>query len=122
MEHNVYSFKTAIQKGYELRLYIYDSQQIPLGEFDAVLDCKTWSKRIIAINCYFTKTDTKEKFVVTVYCNNQTGRYEVPGSPVNFSDCPINTGYRITISKNEKERIILSKAVYSSYPKAISEK
>lgn len=112
MERNVWSFKTAIRNGYEPRLYGYDPQQIPLGEFEAMLDFKTWSKRIIAINCYFTKMDTKEKFVVTVYCNNQTGKYEVPGSVVNFSDCAINAIYRINVCKNERERIILSKAEY----------
>lgn len=112
MERNVWSFKTAIHKGYQPRLYGYDPLQIPLGEFDAMLDFKTWSKRIIAINCYFTKTDTKEKFVVTVYCNNQSGKYEVPGSRINFSDCAINTIYRISVCKTKKERIILSKADY----------
>lgn len=110
MERNVWSFKTAIRKGYEPQLYAYDPRQIPLGEFDAILDFKTWSKRIIAINCYLTKMDTKEKFVVTVYGNNQTGRYEVPGSAINFSSCAVNAIYRVSISKNEKGRIILSKA------------
>jgi hypothetical protein len=109
MERNVWSFKTAIRKGYEPGLYVYDPKQIPLGEFEAVLDFKTWSKRIIAINCYFTKMDTKERFVVTVYGNNQTGRYEVPGSVINFSTCAVNATYRISVSKN-KGRIILSKA------------
>ena len=116
MQRNVWSFKTAIRQGYEPRLYAYDPQQIPLGEFDVMLDFKTWSKRIIAINCFFTKTDTKEKFVVTVYRNNQSGKYEVPGSPINFSDCVINAIYHITVGKNEKERIILSKAEYSIIP------
>lgn len=109
MECNVYSFKTANRKGYEPNLYAYDPQQIPTGEFDAILDFKTWSKRIIAINCYFTKMNTGEKFVVTVYCNNQTGKYEVPGSPFNFSDCGVNAIYRITVCKNEKGRILLYK-------------
>lgn len=118
MERNVWSFKTAIGKGYEPRLYGYDPLQIPLGEFDAILDFKTWSKRIIAINCYFTKIDTKEKFVVTVYCNNQTGKYEVPGSVVDFSVCDITAFYRITVSKNDEGRIIISKAAYSILPVA----
>lgn len=116
MERNAWSFRIAIGKGYAPRLYSYDPQQIPLGEFDAMLDFKTWSKRIIAINCYFTKTDPKEKFVVTVYCSNQTGRYEVSGSLINFSDCAISSVYRIGVSKNDKGRIILFKADYPIIP------
>lgn len=116
MERNVWSFRIAIGKEYAPRLYSYDPQQIPLGEFNARLDFKTWSKRIIAINCYFTKIDTKEKFVVTVYCNNQTGRYEVQGFPINFSDCTVNNIYRVTVSKNDKGRIILSKVEYPIIP------
>lgn len=110
MERNVWSFKTASSKGYEPRLYGYDPQQIPLGQFSATLDFKTWSKRIIAINCYFTKMDSKEKFVVTVYCNNQSGRYAVHGSLIDFSSCAVNVLYRITVSKNDKGKISLSKA------------
>lgn len=113
MERNVYSFKIAIRKGFELRPYIYDPQQIPTGEFDAVLGFKTWSKRIIAINCYFTKINTGEKFVITVYCNNQTGKYVVPGSVIDFSHCPTGVAYTITVCKNDKGRIILSKAEHS---------
>ena len=70
MERNVLSFRAALDKGYEPRLYSYDPARIPVGEMDAVLDFKTWSKRIIAINACFTKRDTGEKFVVTVYCHN----------------------------------------------------
>ena len=49
MERNVHSFKVSIKKGYSPCLYSYDANVIPLGEFDAVLDFKTWSQRIIAI-------------------------------------------------------------------------
>lgn len=110
MEHNVWSFKTAIRNGCFPRLYSYDPMQIPLGEFEVVLDFKAWSKRIIAINCYFTKMNTAERFVVTVYCNNQTGKYKIPGSTIDFSNCSISIGYRVTIFKNDKGKIVLSKA------------
>lgn len=110
MEHNVWSFKTAIRNGSSARLYSYDPKQIPLGEFEAVLDFKTWSRKIIAINCYFTKRDTGERFVVTVYCHYQTGKYVVPGSTVDFSGCATNAVYRISLCKNEKGKIVLSKA------------
>jgi hypothetical protein len=77
--------------------------RIPLGEMDAVLDFKTWSKRIIAINCYFTKRNTGEKFVVTVYCHNTTGRYTLPGSAVDFGQCPVSWTYRINVATIERK-------------------
>ena len=110
MERNVHSFKVSIKKGNSPCLYTYDPNQIPLGEFDAVLDFKTWSKRIIAINCYFTKTDKGNKFVVTVYCNYKTGKYTVTDSVVDFSNCCLNKTYRVAIEKNYRGNIVLVKA------------
>src|ERR1700680_3000535 len=105
MERNVMSFGVAISKGYEPRLYTYDDALIPLGEFDAIIDFKAWSKRIIAINCYFTQTGTGKKFAVTVYCNNAIGRYEFPGSTVNFADSALGIPYHIKVNKGNKGRI-----------------
>jgi hypothetical protein len=113
MQNSVLSFRVAISKGYEPRLYTYDPAQIPLGEMDASLDFKTWSKRIIAINCYFTKTGTGDKFVVTVYCHNKTGHYALPGSTVDFGQCAVNCIYRVEVAmkgENEKSRVSLVKA------------
>ena len=113
MQNSVLSFRVAISKGYEPRIYTYDPVKIPIGEMDAVLDFKTWSKRIIAINCYFTKTGTGDKFVVTVYCHNKTGRYTLPGSTVDFGQCPVNWIYKIdvaTIERKRKTSILLVKA------------
>jgi hypothetical protein len=113
MQNSVLSFRVAISKGYEPRLYTYDSAKIPLGEMDAELDFKTWSKRIISINCYFTKIDTGDKFVVTVYCHHKTGRYTLPGSTVDFGQCPVNCTYSIEVtihSGNGKSRVSLVKA------------
>jgi len=110
MEKNVSSFRVAIGKGYEPRLYSYDPGKIPLGAFDAMLDFKTWSKRIFAINCYFTKAGTGEKFVVTVYCSYKTGRFEVPGSAVDFAHCAAGVIYGIVVEKNAKEKVILAGA------------
>jgi hypothetical protein len=113
MQTSVFSFRVAISKGFEPRLYTYNPAQIPLGEMDAVLDFKTWSKRIIAINCYFTKTGTGEKFVLTVYCHNKTGSYSLPGSTVDFGQCKINCIYKIdvaTIERKRKTSIVLVKA------------
>jgi hypothetical protein len=114
MERNVYSFKVAIAKGYEPRLYSYDADKIPSGIFDAVLDFKTWSKRIIAINCYFTKIDTKEKFIVTIYCNNQTAKFQLPNSDVDFSSCLVGQAYHISVIKKDRGKIVLESAMVSS--------
>ena len=102
MERNVHSFRVIIKKGYSPCLYSYDEAKIPVGKFEAKLDFKTWSKRIIAINCYFTKIDSGEKFVVTVYCNYITGKYTLADSMVDFSTCPLNENYKIEIGKNSK--------------------
>lgn len=110
MERNVYSFKVALSKGYEPRMYSYDPDNMPLGKFVARLDLKTWSKRIIAINCYFTKIDTDEKFVVTVYCNHQTSRFQLPSSTVDFSSCPAGEMYAVHVIKSERGKVLLVKA------------
>jgi hypothetical protein len=110
VEHNVYSFKVAIARGYEPCLYTYEPHQIPLGTFAARLDFKTWSKRIIAINCYFTKMVTSEKFVVTVYCNNETTKFQLCTSNLDFSCCSTDEVYIVSVSKNSRGRIILDKA------------
>lgn len=110
MDRNVYSFRIAIAKGFEPLLYTYDPDKMPLGLFNARLDFKTWSKRIIAINCYFTKIETEEKFIVTVYCNHKTGKFKLPDSVVDFSSCPTNEAYLVSVLKNERGKIYLSDA------------
>ncbi|CAN5165971.1 hypothetical protein BH11BAC5_BH11BAC5_44030 [soil metagenome] len=118
MERNVFSRGVALNKGYKPGLYTYDAVLIPMGEYIAVLDYKIWSKRIIAINCYFTKLDEGNKFVVTVYCNNKTGRYSPYGSSVDFAICPLNAQYLIGISKSKSDKIALVKAEEITLSKA----
>jgi hypothetical protein len=43
--------------------------------------------------------------VVKVYCNNSTGRYEVPGSTVNFEDSGLGIPYLIKVNNGNKGRI-----------------
>lgn len=109
MQRNVNTFGIAIRNGNQPALYTYDANKIPLGEFEATLDFKTWSKRIIAINCYFTKADTHEKFVVTVYHNNKTNNYSVRGCAIDISECAVGVKYYITIAKSNNGKIILAK-------------
>jgi hypothetical protein len=108
MKRNVYSFRIAIANGFEPRLYTYDADKIPLGVFEARLDFKIWSKRIIAINCFFIKIKTEEKFIVTVYCNHQTAKFKLPDSVIDFSSCPTNEVYLVSVLKNERGKIYLN--------------
>jgi hypothetical protein len=113
MESNVMSFRAALEKGYHPRLYSYDPARIPLGEMEVVLDFKTWSRRIIAINCYFTKTGSGEKFVLTVYGHPKTGRYTLPGSTLDFGQCPIDCSYNVMVGRkgsDEKSKVVLLNA------------
>jgi len=110
MERNVESWGVALRQGFEPKRYTYDPDQIPQGVMVATLDFKTWSKRIIAINCYFTKVDTGSKFVITVYCNNRTAKYSVTNSPIDFATCVLNRPYTIELGKNPKGVIVLMKA------------
>jgi hypothetical protein len=113
MESGVLSFRAALEKGYDPRLYSYDPARIPLGEMEAVLDFKIWSKRIIAINCYFTRTGTSEKFVLTVYGHPKTGRYTLPGSTLDFGQCPIDCSYNVIVGRKgdaAKDKVVLVKA------------
>jgi len=109
MEKNVQSFGVAINNGFEPRAYTFNADKIPLGVYEAMLDFKIWSRRIIAVNCYFTKLLTKEKIQLTVYGNNQTGLYIVPGSPIDFTTCATGVAYRITVARNNKGKIVLLK-------------
>jgi len=110
MERNVQSFRVAIKSGHSPCLYSYDERKIPMGRFEARLDFKTWSKRIVAINCYFTKIPSGEKFVVTVYCNYTTGKYTVGEAIVDFSTCVVDQNYKINIGRNHKGKATLFSA------------
>jgi hypothetical protein len=113
VERNVLSFRAALVKGHQPSQYSYDAARIPLGDIDALLDFKTWSRRIIAINAYFTNRDTCDQFVVTVYCHNKTGRYTVAGSVVDFGQCTVGGLYRVRVALKEangKRRVTLTKA------------
>jgi hypothetical protein len=110
MDRNVLSYRAALEKGYDPRLYSYDPARIPLGEMEAVLDFKTWSRRIIAVNCYFTKTGTGEKFVLTVYGHPKTGRYTLAGSTLDFGQCPIHCSYNVMVQRrgsDAKNKVVL---------------
>jgi hypothetical protein len=110
MAGNVLSWNAAIKKGYEPRLYPFSSDQIPLGEYDAILDFKIWAKKIMGINCYFTQTNTGKKFQLTVYCTRKTSVYKINSYEIDFVQCPIEQVYEISVCANEKKKVLFKKA------------
>ena|SRR5579885_744459 len=111
MERSVMSWNVAINKGFEPRLYPYTFEDVPLGEYDAVLDAKIWAKKVMGINCYFTQTNTGRKFQLTVYCKHNSGIYKLEGSSIDFAHCPIGKNYRIKVFADQKKKIIFAGAV-----------
>jgi hypothetical protein len=107
MASNVLAWKDALAKGLNPGLYAY--QDVPLGEYDAILDFKIWAKKVMAISCYFTQADTGKKIQLTVYCS-EAGIYK-PGGDVNFATCDIGKAYRIHVAANQKKKIVLLHAL-----------
>jgi hypothetical protein len=110
MAGNVMSWDAAIKRGYEPRLYPFSSDQIPSGDYDAVLDFKIWAKKIMGISCYFTQTKTGEKFQLTVYCTRKKGVYKIDDCEIDFVQCPIEQVYEISVCANEKKKVLFKKA------------
>lgn len=111
MASNVFAWKDALAKGYQPGLYSYN--EVPLGEYDAILDFKIWAKKVMAINCYFTEVLTGKKILLTVFCN-EAGVYKVGSSEINFANCDIGIVYRINVMANQKKRIVFADAVLKS--------
>ncbi len=113
MESNVLSWGQALEKGYELKVYPYRSEQIPLGEYDAKLDFKIWAKKIAGICCYFTQQDTGIKFQLTVYRRRLDELYQLDSCDIDFKICPIATLYHIKVELNSKGNITFKDAAIS---------
>ena len=103
---NVVTWLQAIEKGYEPRLYSYQIEDVPVGEYDAVLDCKVWANKIMGICCYFTQKCTGKKFQLTVYRRLVDKIYKLKSSDIDFTECPLNCAYHIRVSIHEKGRAV----------------
>jgi hypothetical protein len=110
MAGNVLSWSAAIKKGYEPKLYPFSFEEIPLGEYYARLDFKIWAKKIMAICCYFSHEKTDQKFQLTVYCTQRTGVYKIDNCEIDFVQCPLNQVYEISVSADEKKKVIFKEA------------
>ncbi len=100
--NSVLTLRKAMELGFRLNDYTYKFDQIPTGEFLARLDLKIWSKRIMAINGYFTSLEKNEKFQLTVYCLYETGRYMLPGGNIEFLSCNTGVVYQVMIHRRNK--------------------
>ncbi len=109
---NVVSWAGALRNDFSPGMYTISSNEIPLGKTTAILDCKIWAKKIMAINCYFTTVCHDKKFQLTVYCNLINGTYKIPGSAINFATCPIKHEYHINIKWDVNRRVMLASASF----------
>lgn len=110
IESKVLSWNIALEKGYEPRLYPYEEQHIPIGEYEAMLDFKIWAKKAVAICCYFTEKDTGDRFQLTVYRRQKDEQYRLDNGEVDFKVCPVNTMYLIAVNLNGKQNAALKNA------------
>ena len=110
MERNVMSWNVAIEKGHNPSQYTYHAADIPLGEYKAKLKFKIWAKRVMGISCYFIHEETGKKFQLTVYRQPATKAYTLDSGGMSFDDSAVDYIYQLTISRNDKGRIIFEKA------------
>ncbi|MFA5575320.1 MAG: hypothetical protein WC994_09770 [Brumimicrobium sp.] len=103
MYHNIISYNEAYySKGFDFSGYTYDFDLIPVGNFNATLNLKLWSKRTPGIDLYFSNNILK--IILTVYHNKYTDDYTIDTCLTNFKTCPLNKVYNITIGVNSKGR------------------
>lgn len=108
-ESNVMSWNPALEIGLEPRNYSYYIKDIPLGEYEAILDFKIWAKKAVGISCYFTRVDTGQKFQLTVFRRQDNRQYTL--QEVDFRSSPIGVTYKLSVAINSKNNIKLSSAI-----------
>lgn len=103
---NVLSWNQPLEQGLSPRDYSYRKEDVPSGEYIASLDFKIWAKDATGVSCYFTKVDSGQKILLTVYRTHDTREYILDG--VDFRSCPTGK-YLITVELNSKGNIKFSK-------------
>lgn len=111
MERNVYTWHIAVEEGRNPSEYSYDPELVPVGDIEATLDFKIWSKKVMGINCYFTQKNSDVKFQLTVYRQRETKAYMLKDGGVDFTISPVGCLYHLTIEENLKGRIIFRDAI-----------
>jgi hypothetical protein len=111
MERNVYTWHIAIEEGLNPGDYSYDPELVPLGEFEAILDFKIWSKKVMGINCYFTQRNSDIKFQLTVYRQLGTKEYVIKEGGIDFTISPVGCLYHLNVEENLKGRVVFQDAI-----------
>ncbi len=112
---NVLTWRTALDKGLEPRLYPYAAMDIPTGEFVARLDFKIWSKRAYTISCYFTETATGNKFQLSVYRRHDDHVYGLTDGSLDFKECAVDAEYLIMVGLTEKVSVVFQRATLTGF-------
>ena len=107
---NVEHWDRALQKGFDPRSYTYDPAKIPIGAFEAILDCKIWAKQEMGIGCYFSQKETGYRFVLTVYRDRLKQAYRIKDCPIDFTVCPVGATYALRVNFNGNGNPFISEA------------
>ena len=101
MENNttVLSFNTAINSGFEPRDYSWEKKDIPVGEYLAWLDFMIWSKKYMAINCYFTVKDVGAKIILSAYRSHDS-EHEYLAGKTEMRYIPFNVLVKLRVELN----------------------
>ena len=110
MERNVTSWGVAINAGHEPRLYPFNPEGIPAGEYTALLDFKIWAKKAMAVVCYFRLQDIQKKCSLSVFRLYENKEYMLKGGDIDFTTSPINILYKIVIDYKVKGKPVLKGA------------
>ena len=97
---NPISWNQALEAGHTPRDYSFHASDIPEGYYQATLDFKIWADKVTGISCYFTKADSNEKILLTVYRDRTTREYVLGNT--DFRDAPIEAIYNIEVKHNSK--------------------
>jgi len=116
MEHitTVLSYNTAVIAGYEPRNYSWNKAVIPTGGYIVCLDFMIWSKKQMAINCYFTVKDSGTKITLSAYRNRYTQHKYLAGK-TEMRFISFNTVMEINVQLNSMGNPSLQDAVLKSF-------
>ena len=93
------TWKMAIETGYNPSLYVFDANEIPLGEYEAILEFKLRAKNTMGISCYFVQKQTGKKFRLTVFRQPATKAYTLDSGGMSFVESPTNCMYLLQVSR-----------------------
>lgn len=92
-EKTVTGFKPALEAGFQPQNYSWLPEIVPVGEYEVILDFMIWSKKLVAIDCFFTTVSDHRKIRLTAY-RNQGEDYMVGDIVVSY----LSLGTRLVIS------------------------